>query len=724
MFAGAPEGVVEAFAARARVVRLEDGERPCCGSPDFVAVLSGQLEFCGEKLLPGESLGEYEWLRQDAAAARAVGQAEIAILARRDFEEVLENFPAARMMVAHAVQRRMERAGVNQALRRSELLGTLDPGFARDLASELAPVRLHGGQPLFQEGDAGDSVYSVINGRLRVVVKGSSGAETAVAELGRGEMVGEMALMSGQPRAASVWAVRDSYLARLSAGSYRRLLRKHPEEVMRVFGGKVAERLRDANKGRGSPSSRISTLTVVPASPGVPLSAFCEQLARALGKVGKPALISSAEITRRFGDPGLAQTADWDGGFFRVAEWQSRLEHDHDFVVYQADQTLTPWTERCVRQGDQILIAAELKSDPRKGEIESDLLANLPLRTRQKESLALIRNGNLHPYGTAGWLAQREVERVHQVRMDEQSDFDRMARILTNNAVGLALGGGFARGLAHLGAMEALEQMGIHVDAVGGSSMGALIGGLWAQGWSHERIIHEVREGCSDMVGDSTFPFVAFKRGGKFSSLVVRFFEDRQIEDLPVPYFCVSANLNRAEVKMHTSGGMTKAVLASTRAPAVFPPIVYDGELHVDGGVINNVPVDLMRPFVNDGIVIGVDVSPPHELSDVPDYGYDVSGWDALRSRFGILGKKKGYLPSILLVLMRTIEFGGTAFKTARNRYADVYLQPPMLGFKRTDWRQAEKIVEVGRKHTLERMEEWLESPAGARMKSRLRLGE
>ena len=86
----------------------------------------------------------------------------------------------------------------------------------------------------------------------------------------------------------------------------------------------------------------------------------------------------------------------------------------------------------------------------------------------------------------------------------------------------------------------------------------------------------------------------------------------------------------------------------------------------MDGGVINNVPVDLMRAFCDKGITIGVDVSPPHELEDVEDNGYDVTGWKALRSRFGLWGTKNAFMPSILLVLMRTLEFGGISYRTTR----------------------------------------------------------
>jgi len=212
------------------------------------------------------------------------------------------------------------------------------------------------------------------------------------------------------------------------------------------------------------------------------------------------------------------------------------------------------------------------------------------------------RNGS-SPAGTGRWLDARRVEGYAHVRLRESADFDRAARLLTRRGIGLTLGGGFARGIAHLGIFRAMAEPGVAVDAVGGASMGAMIAALWALGWDAERILREVTAACAGAFGDLTFPFLAFKRGGKFSSAVRSLFGDVQIEDLWIPYFCISANLNRAELKVHTRGSLAKALLAATRAPGVFPPVIYEGELHVDGGVVNNVPVDLMRSFSNDGNV-------------------------------------------------------------------------------------------------------------------------
>ena len=280
--------------------------------------------------------------------------------------------------------------------------------------------------------------------------------------------------------------------------------------------------------------------------------------------------------------------------------------------------------------------------------------------------------------------------------------------------MGLVLGGGFARGLAHLGVLRSLDENGIPVDAIGGASMGAMIGAQWVSGWDAERIVRDTSTGLSDSFDDMTLPFLSFKRGGKYSRLVRGFFGDARIEDLWLPYFCVSANLNRAELAIHTRGCLADAVLASTRAPGIFPPVVMNGELHVDGGLINNVPVDVMRDFAGEGTVIGVDVSPPHELSAVSNYGDEISGWEAFWSRFHPTRERRVYRPSILLVLMRVIEFGGISYRRAKADMADIYISPDVLRFKRNEFHSAPAIADAGYDASREALGQWLEEKAAA----------
>lgn len=704
---------------------LADGEtliRRNDTGAEFCIVISGVLEVTWvdgagidralPDVLPGGTVGEVSVLSDTPALAtvRARGATHLAQLSRAGFDRFAARSPLGALAIIEALRPRLHRHALRFALHRTPTFRDLDAQLLTDLESELEPVSLYSGEGLLREGEPGDSIHIVISGRLRVVRRTSSGEPTVLAELGPGETVGEMALIANEARSADVYAVRDTQLARLSRAAIERLLVRHPMATLLMLARGPVARVRRMSSG-GPQLAPIATIAIVPGGPSAPLEAFGEQLCESLSRLGTTRLVTSALIDRQLGREGAAQAFERHGHGGRLLEWLAEQELEHRFVVYQSDPGLTPWTERTTRQADHVIIVADAAADPRPGEIETDWLDRLdqPSGHRVPRTLALVYRSGATPFNTARWLSSRPALARHlHVRLDRRDDFDRVARLLTGRAIGLVLGGGFARGLAHVGVLRAFHELGIPIDLIGGSSMGAMIGAQHLLGWDGDRIVHELSTALAKSFDDMTIPFVAFKRGGKYSKVVQRFFGDALIEDLWLPYFCTSSNLNRANLKIHTSGSLASALLATTRAPGVFPPVVIDGELHVDGGLINNVPVDVMKTFSNQGIVFGVDVSPPHEVKPVvDDYGDDISGWQAMWRRFNPTRAKRSYRPSILLVLMRLIEFGGISYRLRAASHADVYISPDVLRFKRNDFHAAAEIADAGYQAAHAALTEW-----------------
>ncbi|MCC7177543.1 MAG: cyclic nucleotide-binding domain-containing protein [Acidobacteria bacterium] len=670
-----------------------------------------------EEVGPGSLVADMGlFLRAPAAATtRARGLVRLAALTKTALDGFSDRYPAAALALADALRSPLRRQCLWAALRVCDLFRHLEGAALVDLASELEPVALYGGERLFRQGDRGDDMYIVASGRLRVVSAATDGSETVLAELGIGETAGEMAMVSGEPRSATVYASRDTQLARLTKAGFGRLVERHPQAMLLMVTRRLASRVRNMSHG-GRRHATVATVAVVPASPDVPLDEFCTHLSTALGRLGTALHLSSARVDARLGRRGAAQAHDREGGVAGLPDWLAGQESAHRFVVYQADRGLSPWTERCLRQADRIVLAANASGVEARGEIETELLGG-GRADRAPVTLVLLHEpGAPAPSGTARWLAGRTLERHLHVRRNVPSDYGRVARFLTGTTIGLALGGGFARGLAHVGVLRALADVNVPVDAIGGTSIGAIVGAQWALGWDPSRIVRETQTGFAQAFDDVTLPFLALQRGGKVSRFVRGVFQDARIEDLWVPYFSVSANLNRAQLKVHASGSLAEAVLASARVPGVFPPMVLGGELHVDGGLIDNVPVDVMRSFSNDGIVIGVDVSPPHELAEMADYGEDVSGWRAIWRRFTSGRETRVHPPSILQVLMRSIEFGGLSYRRDKAALADLYLTPDVGRYTRRDFTRAAEIAEAGYLATRGRLSEWLTSaPTGVR---------
>jgi lysophospholipid hydrolase len=654
-------------------------------------------------------LGEANLLLDSAVpcTARAHGRVTIAALSRESFARFGEENPLGMFLVMEALRPALTRHRLRVALHTHRTFGDLAPAALEDLESSLEFVALYGGEVLMRQGDLGDDMYIVLSGRVRVTATQADRSLRTIAELGSGETVGEMALVTGEPRVATVHAVRDTQLARLTRTSFDRLLERHPRTTFDMIATRLVTRLRiETARSRIPRHHSPATVAVVPASPGVPLRAVCERLRSALARLGSTVQLSSDLVDRILGARGVAQSFDHEHHGAHLCEWLAGQEMAHRFVLYESDPGLSPWTERSIRQADHVIVVGDVTADPGLGEIETEILAQT--RHTPGRTLALVHPPNGMPSGTRRWLEPRNVSRHVHLRLDSEAHFDRLARLITGSAVALTLGGGFARGLAHLGVFRALEELGIPVDVVGGSSMGAMVGAQWALGWTPEDMATRTAEGFAASLDDMTLPFLSFKRGGKHSRLIRGFFGDTQIEDLWYPYFCVSTNLNRSELAIHSTGSLAEAVTASTRAPGIFPPVVIAGELHVDGGLINNVPVDVMSDFANGGIVIGVNVSPPHELGEVDNYGHDVSGWQAAWSRFNPNRQKRSYRPSILLVLMRVIEFGGISYRRTKAEMADLYISPDVLRFKRNDFVQFADMGDAGYAAAHPVLKKWL----------------
>ena len=422
------------------------------------------------------------------------------------------------------------------------------------------------------------------------------------------------------------------------------------------------------------------------------------------------------------GKEGIAQTVyvedetELDALDAQLINWLGEQEAEHRFLLYETDQTLTPWTRRAIRQADHVLVVGHSGRNPRPGVIEQALGDQGNNRFTKPRSLVLLHRGDQGAAtGTALWLAERQVQEHYHVRWHGgDSDFARLARILAGQAVGLVLSGGGARGVAHLGVLCALEEADIPVDLIGGVSAGSVIGGLYAMGYTWVTIQQLYEQALQsnnamlNLLGDLTLPVVSFTTGRGESKLYMEFFGDLQIEDLYLPYFCGSANLSQARDYVHRTGHLGQAIRASSTVPGIAPPVVHEGDLLIDGGLYNNLPVDAMRTRNPYGTVIGVDVMAASALDDVSSYGSGLSGWLALKNWFSPQ-EDKGAVPNIVSLLVRTLEVSSVqrVQDHLASGLADLYLRPPVDHFGFFEYNAIDDIIEAGYLYTKEQLANW-----------------
>jgi NTE family protein/lysophospholipid hydrolase len=556
-----------------------------------------------------------------------------------------------------------------------------------------------------REGGPGDALYALVSGRLRVFADQPDGSNEAVGEISAGEVVGEMALLSDEPHSATVKAIRDSHLLEIAREDFEALSREEPTVTMAIARLMVGRLRRSIH--RAGEVGRVRSLALVGANHEHSLDGFAAQLEDALQTTASVATLSSrlveASVGRHHVGASPGSVADLE-----LVEWLNRQEAAHDIVVYVTDPVMSAWTQRCLRQADRVLVVGRASSSPTAGEIESSLSKTRSDSAARTDLVIVHPPGTSSPSGTSRWLTEREIGGHHHVRDGLSEDYERLARSVLGRAVSLVLSGGGARGLAHIGVLRALEEAQVPVDFVGGASFGALIAAALARGDDSAAIRESTQRLLIDRRRplDMTAPATALTGGRRIVSVLQDGFGDTRIEDLWHRFFCVSSNLTKARVRVHTTGLLWEALRASVSIPGLFPPVNSgEGDVLVDGAVMNNLPVDVMKSLTDGGPVMAVNLRAdfPLQAEDLPRHGM-LSGWKVYGRRLNPLADALE-LPGIIDVLLRTTEVGSVLSSKTMEQRADVVFHPPVGDFGLLDFTAGNRLVEAGYRHAVDVLE-------------------
>lgn len=589
------------------------------------------------------------------------------------------------------------RLRLRRALQHAPLFADLDTKSLMAVEHQLTLLVLPGGAPLFRQGEAADAVYLVASGCLGVFRHEDTEGEEPIliAEITPGNIVGEMSLLSESERTRSVAALRDSEVWRLARADFDALTAIHHEVLPTLMRYVAARNAVPTGKRRRQPR----TFAILPSGPDVPAARFAVLLASALGRIGNQVQLLGAE--------SLGQEP----------EWFARCEMESSFVLYRADPTLTPWTELCLRQADCLVVVRSADSDlPTKLPFEIEMARAGAVFHRRRELVLLHEGHEPSPGSTAPLLAGGLYGQHHHVRLDLHGDIDRLGRLLTGHAVGLVMAGGGARAFTHIGVVKAMRASGVPIDLIGGTSMGAIVAAGVAARWADEELITRFRRSFVDTnpLSDYTIPAISLFAGRRVAALLRTAFDEMDIEDLALPFFCVTANLTTSSADIHTVGRLWRWLRASVSIPGVLPPFNQAGEVHVDGGVIDNFPVRAMRRMGR-GVTIGVDIDTGGALAAGADAVEPWSAWQFFRR---LLWKRDETLPipSIVRILLRSALVASTERAQEDRAIADLLIVPPMNHIDLLDWTSFDAAVEVGYRTTMECLDKARASPTGARL--------
>lgn len=672
---------------------------------------------------PGELVGHLAVLTGEPLifTVRAQRDCSFLSISKTHFYEIMRVENKVVLNVAHAVVKRMS-------------------SFVRQIDFALDWMAVEAGRAVYRQGEKSDSTFIVLSGRLRSVIMKEDGKKELIGEYGRGDLIGVVEALTRQNRATTVHAVRDSELAKLPEGALCSIKRKFPQVVTRLIhllGQKILQQVNGPLTARslalhtpgskwdaGNQASNLSTVAVLPVSEEVPLTAFTLELQHALLAIGPTLLLTSGIIKQRLGAAALDSVHE-----YRLSSWLGQQEDIHRIVLYQTDYTLTPWTQRCIRQADCIIIVGLGEQDPTVGELER-MLEGSAVRA-QKQLVLLHREDGPAPKGTVDWLNMRSwisrhlhlacprrvfskrsqpkllelYQRVFEKPADRHSDFSRLARVLTGNAIALVLGGGGARGCSQVGIMRALCEAGIPVDLIGGTSIGSLMGALYAEDRSHSRLRIRAREWAMEMTSvfrkvlDLTYPITSMFSGASFNSGINNVFKSKQIEDLWIPYFNITTDITASAMRVHTDGSLWRYVRASMSLSGYLPPLCdpKDGHLLMDGGYINNLPADVARSM-GAKVVIAIDVGSRDE-TNLTNYGDSLSGWWLLWKRLNPLAEKVKVLNMAEIQTRLAYVCCVRQLESVKSSDYCEYIRPPIDRYRTLEFGKFDEIAEVGYQH-------------------------
>ena len=542
------------------------------------------------------------------------------------------------------------------------------------LADELEPVSLPGGATLLEQGAPADSLFLLMNGRMTAIRRDLDGRTRTLGTVRPGECVGETGLIAGETepvRFARVVALRDCVLMRLSKEGFERLVASFPHAML----GMARLALRRFYGARHRPEL-ASCIAVLPGMAGVDVTGFARRLAAAYRHSDKVELIDA--------EMAAGKTVDW------FAEREAAARN----LVYIGNED-PDWRDRCMRQCDAVLLLVDASRQP----AHASLVPTPATGQETPQHLILLQRGDPKPGGNRAWRsAFPHVVAHHHIRGD--ADIARVLRRLTGRAQGLVLSGGGARGFAHLGVICALREAGMVFDFVGGASIGAIVGAGLAADWSDEQMLETYREHfvLTDPLGDWTLPLVSLRRGSRVSRRLKLAFGERDIEDLPIPFFCVSSNLTAGALEVHERGPLWCWLRASSSIPGVLPPVLSSGRVLVDGGVIDNLPVGEMRARMA-GQIVAVDVGGTYRLETTREETELPPWWQLVAELFTAPRR-----PGLRQILLRSGMVNSEATSERRRKQTKMLIKPELDGIDLLDWRAFDRAVDLGYEHAAKQL--------------------
>jgi NTE family protein len=558
----------------------------------------------------------------------------------------------------------------------SNLFGEMEENSINQIFEEGHKTNLEAGDYLFRQGDSKNDLYVVLSGRLRAIHESKNGI-TILGDIAEGEPVGELALFTDEPRMASVLAIRKSLVLKISKAEYHAVVAKNPQfaSALTKF---VIKRMR-RNVLEQKVEAAPKNIVFVQLQEDYELGPWINEIKNNLEALSIHPQVMDSAMKENDGSTSILEI----------------LESNKGVNLLVCSGKDSEWTNQCLMYADLIILASDFYANENLYDIEKNhKLYENNILNRKKYLLLLHPEDSPVPSNTARWFKNRNIHLHIHARKNNVRDLKRLCRIITNQAVGLVLGGSSAKGYAHTGAVNALLNAGVEFDFVGGSSAGGLYGiSMTYSDFDFDKINRICEESTSEELGINNLFLTFFSKnsGQKIGNFSRKIFRDTNLEDLWITSYCVSTNVSGREVKIHNTGLVWQQIQESFSSPGIFPPVVVDDQVYVDGGLSENIPIDPMYRYpIKHIIAISLNGSEPEkiDLNNLP------SLWKQIKGKFSV--KTRDYNPVATTVMVNSMTLNSKQSEEINKSKVSLYFQINLRAVSLLDESNWKKVVKKG----------------------------
>jgi len=565
----------------------------------------------------------------------------------------------------------------------------MEPDQVRQIVDATTKLTFASGETVCRQGEEGQSMYFIVNGRVQISVEKQDQPRPVVLNtLGPGQHFGEMSMLNRSPRTATASAIMETEVARLDHDSFQKLVNSIPgfsANLSRTLGVWLRGQLTGEKESRA-----IRVLGIV--RRGERHSQLGAAVAKALSHIDDTSIVSWSASPLLWDSVDVKTHPIDPLNDNNVLDLDEQVEqHSHTIVDFEA----TAATPRQLLQCERIWWVVDRDRDDL-AELEKiqQSIVEVPALAKRLQVVEVHQRADKLPS-----LLSYPMELDHptlRIQTHDEGNFfgyrvqdvARLQHVIQGVTLGLVLGGGGARGLAHIGVIQVLEKNGLYFDRIAGTSAGSIVGCAYASTMTPTDILKLINMEMTPPKwiqklpsGTRWYLFMDFRRG-KIDPKLRKYLHDYDLQQLIVPASTVAVDLVRGNQVVSTNGDAVANICASANHPLFGAPIIRGDQALVDGGILNNVPATVLRNQGAD-FILTIDVG--SEL--------DTDLGTMKKDRSGTLVRKVSYMSTLLRVL-EIIQRGHSKTHIAQS---DFVIVPKCASYPFEDFTKAEELAQIGR---------------------------